>query len=133
MSVDRYTKFISEQVRKEGGYVAEDAEHTKHFEKANDLEHNGRSYSSKHEFTSPHDHKTIVKMYRNHIKQATPDTHSRLTRADTFSHKGTDDTDFNSHSSNLERRGHNVVHNIYTEKTANGFKHTISQRENDDR
>ena len=127
-NVDRYTKFISEQVRK--GDIPLNESLDKHFEKANDLDYNGRDYSSKHEFTSQHDHKTVVKMYRNFIKQDNPNTHSRLTPADTFSHKGTDDTDFNSHSSNLETRGHNVVHNIYTEKTPSGFKHTISQREN---
>lgn len=137
MSVEKITQYISEQVLKDRGLgldvVSESTDHDKHFEKANDVEYNGRDYSSHHEFTSPHDHKTIVKMYRNHIKQAQPNNHSRLTRADTYSDGDSHDTDFHSHSSNLERHGHNTIHSIETTKTKDGYKHTISQRENNER
>jgi len=145
-NIDKYTKFMSEQAKSTStglfgthktGFVTEADNKNEtienHLEKANSMEYNGRDYSSKHEFTSPHDHKTIVKMYRDHIKKSNPDTHSRLTAPETYSDGDSHDTDFNSHSSNLETRGLNVVHNIETTKTKDGYKHTISQRENTDR
>jgi hypothetical protein len=140
MSVEKIAQYISEQVRKERALgfstVTEDIE--KHLAKASSLEYNGRDYSSKHEFTSPHDHKTIIKKYRDHIKKSHPDTgetHSRLTRPDTYTHKSGDthETDFTSHNNNLETRGHNVVHYIKTERTKDGYHHTITQHENNDR
>ncbi len=141
MSVEKIVQHISEQVRKERALgvqpVMEDVE--KHLEKASTLEYTPRGgYSSKHEFTSPHDHKTIVKKYRDHIKKSKPETgetHSRLTRPDTYTHKSGDthETDFNSHNNNLERHGHNSVHYIKTERTKDGYRHTITQHENDDR
>jgi hypothetical protein len=139
--MDKYMSFISEQVRKERVLgiqpVNEDLE--KHLAKASTLEYTPRvGYNSKHEFTSPHDHQTIIKKYREHIKKTIPETgetHSRLTRPDTYTHKSGDthETDFNSHNNNLETRGHNVVHYIKTERVKDGYRHTITQHENDDR
>lgn len=139
-NIDKYTKFIAEQVRM-GSFAglrseAADSDIDHHLKKANTLHYKKYDgYSSNHEFTSPHDHETIVKKYRDHIKKSIPETgetHSRLTRRDTFAYKSGDkhETSFNSHNNNLERHGHNTVHYIETTKTKDGFHHTIRQREN---
>ena len=69
MSVDRYTKFISEQVRKEGGYITESAQHfAKVIKKVDEAEKNGADAS--HDFHSEDDHEATVKKLVSHLKKA---------------------------------------------------------------
>ena len=111
----------------------ENTDHTNDYEKANEMKHVGHDdYEAGHDFESKHDHAHIVKGYRKHIQNPKgPDRHSRLGKSFDTSYGGAPETEFTSHSSNLETRGHNVVHTIQSEKLPNGnWHHSISQREN---